>query len=167
MTSGFITLGLILIMILVYYYRLSLKEGNYEIKKNYKQTSDKEHIKTNSSKLHKIGPKYNFYIEIKKYYSLISNNKIPDKLLEEIINIVTDKIYDNYSRSWEQYPKSRKRYSKLKLEDLEHSFIHYLITDFIKERNPTNYNQFSKLILKMNDMKFDEYEKRKRLYETK
>ncbi|MBK8244573.1 MAG: hypothetical protein IPK88_14185 [Saprospiraceae bacterium] len=63
----------------------------------------------------KIEPKKNFHLEIEEYYNGVSNNEIPKELLTEIIEKVTDKIYDDYKRFWEQYPKSRKRYSKLKL----------------------------------------------------
>jgi len=77
-----------------------------------------------------IEPKKNFYTEIEEYYTGISNNRIPTELLTEIIAKVTEKIYADYQRFWKQYPKSRKRYSKLKLEDLEHDFVYFLITEF-------------------------------------
>tara|TARA_R110002049_G_scaffold308805_1_gene514143 strand:+ start:10471 stop:10842 length:372 start_codon:yes stop_codon:yes gene_type:complete len=114
-----------------------------------------------------IEPKKNFHAEIEEYYSGISNNTIPIELLTEIIEKVTDKIYSDYKRFWKQYPKSRKRYSKLKLEDLEHDFVYYLITDFLKQKNLSDYRNFSKTLLKMSDTEFDEYEKRKHWYETK
>lgn len=114
-----------------------------------------------------IEPKKNFHAEIQEYYNGISNNRIPTELLTEIISRVTDKIYVDYKRFWKQYLKSRKRYSKLKLADLEHDFVYYLITDFLKEKNESEYRNFSKVLLKMNDKEFDEYEKRKYWYETK
>jgi hypothetical protein len=39
----------------------------------------------------------------------------------------------------ESISKSRKRYSKLKLEDLEHPFTHYLITNFFGIKKFENY----------------------------
>lgn len=114
-----------------------------------------------------LEPKKNFHSEIEEYYSGISNNTIPIELLTEIIEKVTDKIYSDYKRFWEQYPKSRKRYSKLKLEDLEHDFVYYLITDFLKQKEFSDYQNFSKKLLRMSDTEFDEYEKRKHWYETK
>ena len=114
-----------------------------------------------------IEPKKNFYAEIKEYYIGISKNEIPTELLAEINEKVTDKIFADYKRFWKQYPKSRKRYSKLKLEDLEHDFVYYLITDFLKQKHPSEYQNFSKILLKMNETEFDEYEKRKHWYETK
>ena len=114
-----------------------------------------------------IEPKKNFHAKIEEYYSGISNNAIPIKLLTEIIEKVTDKIYSDYKQFWKQYPKSRKRYSKLKLEDLEHDFVYYLITDFLKQKQISDYRYFSKTLLKMSDKELDEYEKRKYWYETK
>ncbi len=114
-----------------------------------------------------IEPKKNFYAEIEEYYTGISDNTIPIELLAEIIEKVTDKIYADYKRFWKQYPKSRKRYSKLKLEDLEHDFVYYLITDFLKQKELSEYRNFSKTLLKMDDTEFGEYEKRKHWYETK
>jgi len=114
-----------------------------------------------------IGPKKNFYAEIEEYYTGISNDGIPTELLTEIIKKVTDKIYADYKRFWKKYPKSRKRYSKLKLADLEHDFVYYLITDFIKQKNLSEYRNLSKTLIKMNDTEFEEYEKRKHWYETK
>ena len=114
-----------------------------------------------------IEPKKNFYAEIEEYYTGISNDRISTELLTEIIKKVTDKIYADYKRFWKQYPKSRKRYSKLKLADLEHDFVYYLITDFIKEKNISEYRSLSKTLIKMNDTEFEEYEKRKHWYETK
>ena len=114
-----------------------------------------------------IEPKKNFYAEIEEYYTGISNDRIPTELLTDIIGKVTDKIYADYKRFWKQYPKSRKRYSKLKLADLEHDFVYYLITDFIKQKNISEYRNLSKTLIKMNDTEFEEYEKRKHWYETK
>lgn len=115
----------------------------------------------------KIDSKHNFQKVIEEYYKRIAENRIPPQLLLDIINKVTDKIYSDYERFWNQYPKSRKRYSKLRLDDLEHPYIYYLITDYLKLEDKLNYREFSKLLLKMNDEEFDSYEIRKHQYETK
>ena len=120
-------------------------------------------LKTENS----IEPKKNFYAEIEEYYVGIAKNEIPTELLTEIKEKVTDKIYADYERFWKQYPKSRKRYSKLKLEDLEHDFVYFLITEFIKKTEPNEYRNYSKVLLKMNDEEFDKYEERKYWFENK
>lgn len=114
-----------------------------------------------------IESKKQFYAEIKEYYIGMCNNSIPNKLLTEINGKITDKIYADYKRFWKQYPKSRKRYSKLKLEDLEHDFVYFLITEFLKKNEPNEYRNFSKILLKMTDEEFDKYEERKNWYENK
>jgi hypothetical protein len=115
----------------------------------------------------KIEPKKNFHLQIEEYYNEVSNNEIPKELLTEIIEKVTDEIYGDYKRFWDQYPKSRRRYSKLKLEDLKHSFVYYLITDLLRKKKLVEYRYFSKILFAMNDTELDEYEKRKYDYETK
>jgi len=114
-----------------------------------------------------IESKENFYQKIEKYYSEIADELIPVDLIQMIIVKITNSQYDTYQRFWKQYPKSRKRYSMLKIEDLEHPFTHYEITDFLKQNDKLNYREFSKILLKMNDEEFDNYELRKHQYETK
>ncbi len=81
--------------------------------------------------------------------------------------MVTDKRYADYKRWWKQYPKSRKRYSKLKLDDLEHDFIYFQITEYLNKTVPNEFRNYSKILLKVNDVEFDKYMKRKYWYENK
>ncbi|PKV50436.1 hypothetical protein ATE84_2493 [Aquimarina sp. MAR_2010_214] len=115
----------------------------------------------------RIEPKRDFYSKIKEYYFRISDNQIPMELLNEIISKVTDRIYSDYKRFWKQYLKSRKRYSTLKMDDIENPYIHFLLTDFLKTKDVVDYRNFSKILLKMNDEEFDEYLEYKNWYETK
>ena len=83
------------------------------------------------------------------------------------MNFIDYTIYSDYSRFWMQYPKSRKRYSKLKLEDLEHPFIHYRIIDFLKLKDFDNYEKYSLILLRIHKKEFEELEIYKHQYETK
>ncbi len=114
-----------------------------------------------------IESKESFQAEIEEYYVRLSKNEIPDKLLNEIIEKVTTKIFTDYKQLWKQYPKSKKRYSKLKIEDLEHDFVYFMITEFIQKNELNKYRNYSKILLKMNDDEFDKYEERKYWYENK
>lgn len=115
----------------------------------------------------RIEPKREFYSKIKEYYIGIADNQIPMELLNEIISKVTDRIYSDYKRFWKQYPKSRKRYSTLKMDDIENPFIHFLITDFLEEKNIAERRNFSKILFKMNDMELNKHLDYKDWYETK
>ncbi len=115
----------------------------------------------------KLEPKKIFQFKIEKYYSELAGTQIPTHLLTELIKKVTENQYDNYTRFWKQYPKSRKRYSELNIEDLEHPFTYYVITDFLKLKDFENYRNYSMTLLKMNEKEFDDYELRKYQYETK
>jgi len=111
--------------------------------------------------------KDNFHNKIERFYLDIANNRIPKDLLNGLVDKITDTQYDNYRRFWSQYPKSRKRYSELKLSDLDHPFVYYEISDFFKRKDFENYKKFSMILLKMTDDEFTDYEKRKHQYETK
>jgi hypothetical protein len=115
----------------------------------------------------KLEPKEIFRCKIEKYYYGLAGNQIPTYLLTELVDKITEMQYDNYSRFWNQYPKSRKRYSELKIEDLEHSFTHYVITDFLNLKDFKNYTKYSLILLKMTEKEFSDYELRKHQYETK
>jgi hypothetical protein len=115
----------------------------------------------------KLEPKTEFYKKVENYYNLISDNNVPINILQEIINQISDTIYSEYSRFWNQYPKSQKRYSKLKIEDLEHPFIQYRIIDFLKLKDFDNYEKYSLILLKINKKELEELEIYKHQYETK
>lgn len=115
----------------------------------------------------KLEPKENFHIKIEKYYLELALNLIPTDLLNGLVDKITDNQYDNYQRFWNQYPKSRKRYSELKIDDLEHPFTRYMLTDYFKNNDPLNYQKYSKILLRMSDLEFSDYEIRKYQYETK
>lgn len=116
---------------------------------------------------YKLEPKEKFHDKIEKYYLELACNQIPSDLLNGLVDKITDTQYDNYKRFWNQYLKSRKRYSELKLSDLDHPFTHYVITDFFKDKDFENYKKFSMILLNMTDDGFNDYEKRKYQYETK
>ena len=115
----------------------------------------------------KLESKENFHNKIEKYFLELAENRIPKGLLNDLIDKITDTQYDNYKRFWTQYPKSRKRYSELKLSDLDHPFTHYEISDFLKNNDSENYKKFSMMLFKMTDDEFNDYEIRKYQYETK
>lgn len=115
----------------------------------------------------KIKPKRDFYSKINEYYVGLSDNQIPTELLNQIISKVTDEIYSDYKRFWKQYPKSRKRYSTLKMDDIEHPSIYFMITDFLNEKGISKSREYSKILFKMNDEEFDKHLDYKDWYETK
>ncbi len=115
----------------------------------------------------RIEPKQEFYSKIREYYIGIAENQIPLELLNEIILKVTERIYSDYKRFWKQYPKSRKRYSTLKMSDIENPFIHFMITDFFQEKNIAESRNFSKILFKKNEKELNEHLEYKNWYETK
>ena len=127
----------------------------------------KKRSNTDKAEEYIIECKSEFHKKIENYFSKLADNQIPKKLMSELINRITDREYDNYKRFWKQYPKSRKRYSKLKIEDLNHPFINYFITDYFKQNDNENYIKYSLILLKMTIEEFKQYEISKYQYETK
>ncbi|WP_431471590.1 hypothetical protein I5168_09405 [Nonlabens sp. SCSIO 43208] len=115
----------------------------------------------------RIEPKKEFYSKIKEYFIGISNSQVPTDLLNEIILIVTDQIYSDYERFWKQYPKSRKRYSTLKIDDIKHPFIHFMVSNFLNEKAISKSREYSKILFSMNDEEYDKHLDYKEWYETK
>ena len=115
----------------------------------------------------KLESKENFFIKIQKYYTELAGDLIPADLIMELCNKITNTQYSNYERFWKQYPKSRKRYSEFKMDDLEHPSTHHEIMDFLKRKDEINYRNFSKMLLKMSDKEFDDCEIWKYQFENK
>ncbi|BAO54812.1 hypothetical protein [Nonlabens marinus] len=115
----------------------------------------------------KIAPRQDFQSKIEEYYFELAEGQVPNELLNQIISKVTDQVYSDYKRFWKQYPKSRKRYSALKMDDIEHLFILYMITDFLHEDNFSDSRRYSKILFKMNNDEYDKYLDNKDCFETK
>lgn len=116
---------------------------------------------------HRMKPKKDFRIKIKDYYEELAQDHIPKKLLNQIILTVTEIIYDQYTDFWRQYPKSRKRYSTLKMGDLEHPFLYWKISDFLEFKKVTKKREYCKILFKMNDEEYDANLDHREWYETK
>jgi hypothetical protein len=123
--------------------------------------------KTSRMNEYQLKSKADFRTKIEKYYFELAEYQIPIDLLNRLVDKITDTQFDNYKRFWDQYPKSRKRYSELKLSDLDHPFTQYEITNYFKDRDLDNYKKFSMILLKMTDKEFSIFEKSKYQYETK
>ena len=162
--------SLFLIILIIFGFISSIIISKWRTKNNLKISNKLQNeIEPKLSDLieNKLEAKIEFHRKIENYFNDIAENRIPKKLMTELINQITNVEYDKYERFWEQYPKSRKRYSKLKLEDLKHPFINYQITDFFKQNNYENYEKYSLMLLKMNEKEFEEYEISKHQYEKK
>jgi hypothetical protein len=117
-------------------------------------------------KKNKMESKQDFEEKIRKYYEDIARDQVAKNILDQIVSLVTEKIYEDYRRFWRQYPKSRKRYSVLKLSDLEHPFIHYAITEFLERSKETEIHPYSKILFKMSDGEYEAYLNQKEWYDT-
>jgi len=109
----------------------------------------------------KLDDKVIFLSSIKKYYLDFLDNSISIELLDDLSNFLADELYQEYNQFRNQYPKSIKRYSTLKISDLENPSTHDKIISFFKKRNLNDYAIICSSIFKLSLVEFKEYEKQR------
>ena len=105
--------------------------------------------------------KHDFYARIYSYYYKIVGESIPLQLLDELYEKITDYIYEQYVRCSKKYPKSIKRYSSLKVDDLDHPQIFELIIKFFKQKSGSKYLEYSGNMLNISQEEINDFEKRR------
>ena len=116
---------------------------------------------------YKLESKKSFLEKIENHYTPNVQDKIPKSILHNLYVYLSNYQYNVYKDFRLQYPKSKDRYSSFKIKDLQYLFTQYCITNFLKEKDLTNYRLFSKIILQMTEDEFIEYEIKKHQYDTK
>ncbi|PWH83238.1 hypothetical protein DIS18_01415 [Algibacter marinivivus] len=114
----------------------------------------------------KLESKKEFFSKVEKHFTDLSVSKIPENTLNELSEYISNLIYKYYKDCWKKYPKSRKRYSELKIEDLDNLFYQHRIFDFLKSKTETNFIEFTCQLLGLNETEFIEFEKRKNQFEN-
>lgn len=125
----------------------------------------KLHATLEQKSKNRLKPKKEFQLKIEKHFSDLADGKIPRKNVTELSEYITNLIYKYYKDCWEKYPKSRKRYSKLNVEDLDNPFYQHRIFDFLKSKTDTNYIGFTRQLIGLNEAEFIEFEKQKNQFE--
>lgn len=100
-----------------------------------------------------------FFQNIKGYYSEKNKNVYSEELIDELSDVLAYYFFKQYNDFRIEYPKSIKRYSKLKLNDLENPFTHDKIITFAKEKYFKNYIGFCSQMFGMTKEEFLKYEK--------
>lgn len=102
-----------------------------------------------------------FFDKIKKYYQNKGCDDFSEEILQRICSYLTDLLFTQYYEFRKKYPKSKKRYSILNLEDLENPFIHDRIINFVKESYGENYISLCSSLFGMSENEFVKYEERR------
>jgi len=102
-----------------------------------------------------------FSRKIKSYYIAFVGELISDDILSEICDFLSLHFYEEYSRFRIQYPKSIKRYSTLKVSDLENPLIQDKIIKFCKTNYNKKYPEICSTLFKMSIEGLFEYEKQR------
>ena len=106
--------------------------------------------------------KESFFNEIKDYYIKKLSNNFNHEYLDDLCNQLTNHFYNEYSRFGKQYPKSEKRYSSMKIKDLDHPFVLELIIEYFKEKQGVHYKKYVCVFTNMNENELLEFEKHRR-----
>jgi hypothetical protein len=104
-----------------------------------------------------IENKSEFIKKVDKHFRGLSNNRVPEELLNQIVEVIADRLRKNYIRFWCLYFDSRKRYSRLKTSDIEHYFIYYEITLILENETPDMIRGYSKILFNMNEVELGAY----------
>jgi hypothetical protein len=104
-----------------------------------------------------IENKSEFIKKVDKHFRGLSNNRVPEELLNQIVEVIADRLRKNYIRFWSLYFDSRKRYSRFKKSDIEHYFIYYEITLILENETPDMIRGYSKILFNMNEVELDAY----------
>ena len=114
----------------------------------------------------KLSSKEDFYLKINKHFLEFSGDLIPAKITTDLSEYVTNLIFEIYQRRWEKFPKSKKRYSELVIEDLHSPYFQHRIFDFLKETAGHKYVVYTRQILGLSKSEFIEFEQRKNQFEN-
>lgn len=94
-----------------------------------------------------------------KHYKNVADGKIPDELLNDLSEKLTDYYYGQYSRFNKQYPKSQKRYSSFQTKDLDHPTTFEIVIKFLKDKVGENYVPSAILLLNISETELKSFEK--------
>ncbi|MET4072794.1 hypothetical protein [Hymenobacter sp. UYCo722] len=103
--------------------------------------------------------KQDFFNVIYDYYYKRVDAAIPSELLREVSERITDFYYEQYSIFRLQYPKSVKRYSSFKIDDLNHPQVFEIVIKYFKEKLSDDYSDYSSIVLELNSDELKAFEK--------
>jgi hypothetical protein len=81
--------------------------------------------------------------------------------LKEVSEKITDFYYEQYSKFRLQKPKSVKRYSSFKIDDLEHPQVFEIVIKHFKQKLGNGYSDYSSAVLGLSLEELKVFEKRR------
>ncbi len=103
--------------------------------------------------------KKTFLKDILDYYNDINDDDILDEVIKKLGVFLSNHFYNRYRDFSRKYSKSKKRYSKMKISDLETAYAHDKVIEFLKSNFNDNYRNYCSILFKMSLKEFIEYEK--------
>lgn len=80
----------------------------------------------------RLESKKEFFSKIEEHFSGLADGIIPEKIITELSKHLTDLLYESYKDCRKKYPKSKKRHSRLLIEDLNNPFYQPEYLTFLK-----------------------------------
>jgi hypothetical protein len=111
--------------------------------------------------------KQEFHDIIYRYYANRIGEKISSTFLNGLTERITDHYYEQYSRFRIQYPKSVKRYSTFKIDDLEHPEVTEIVINYFKEVVGDNYAENAMIVLGLPLPELRRFEEYREAYHNK
>jgi hypothetical protein len=96
-----------------------------------------------------VESKTQFLNTIRDEYLRSTKGAVPEHLLDAVSEAVTEYYYDQYQRFTNQYPKSTKRYSTFKINDLNHPTTFEITIKTLKEKLENDYQNVALQFLNM------------------
>jgi hypothetical protein len=99
-----------------------------------------------------------FFHTIYQFYSNRVEEQLPELFLKELSEEITNYYYRQYSKYRLAYPKSVKRYSTFKLEDLDHPEVTDLVIKYFKNKIGDDYQRLTLIFqnISLDDLKYHE-----------
>ncbi len=114
-----------------------------------------------------IQTKQEFYDIIYHYYADRVGGRLSSIFLNGLTSRITGHYHEQYSRFRIQYPKSVKRYSNFKIDDLDHPEVTEIVINYFKEIDGNSYPEKSMIALNLSLDELKKFEEYRTAYHNK
>ena len=111
--------------------------------------------------------KQDFFNVIYNHYTEKVGKRISPELLRGLSEKITDHYFEQYSGFKVQYPKSAKRYSTFKMDDLNHPNVTEMVINYFRQKAGDKYADYATIVLECSVNDLNKFEKNREDYYNK